>query len=132
VNKAKFDIVPICMMRQDIQTAQELGQAIARVCEKKKVTVIASSDLTHYEPQKQAEKKDTEAIKAIEQLNPFAFNQAITKTPSSICGPGPIITAMSYARRMGAQAGHLLKYATSGDVTGEKTKIVGYASLLFE
>ena len=132
VQKKKFDIVPICMARQDPVVAGELGEAIAKVCEGKKVTVIASSDFTHYESQAQASRKDGEAIKGIAALDSFAFQQALTKNQMSVCGYGPIISAMAYAKAKMAQAGHLLKYATSGDVTGDKMKVVGYASIVFE
>jgi len=132
VQKKKFDIVPICMARHEMQTAKELGEAIAKVCANKKVTVIASTDFSHYVTQKQAETRDFEAIKEIETMNIFGFNQVLQTKQPSICGPGPIMTTMSFARKQGAQAGHLLKYATSGDSTGDKMKVVGYASMLFE
>jgi|TARA_Y100000310_G_C20702729_1_gene831527 hypothetical protein len=128
----KFKIVPICMARQELSVAQELGEAIAKVCADKKVTVIASTDFSHYITQKQAEAIDSSAIKEIETLNIFGFNKFLQAKQPSICGPGPMITAMAFAREKGAQAGHLLKYATSGATTKDLMKVVGYASMLFE
>jgi hypothetical protein len=128
----KFKIVPICMARHELNVAQELGDAIAKVCEKKKVTVIASTDFSHYITQKQAEAMDSGALQKIEALDIFGFNQYLTAKKPSICGKGPIISAMSYAQSRHAQTGHLLKYATSGDTTKDLTKVVGYGSVIFE
>jgi hypothetical protein len=120
------------MARHELNVAQELGDAIAKVCEKKKVTVIASTDFSHYITQKQAEAMDSGALQKIEALDIFGFNQYLTAKKPSICGKGPIISAMSYAQSRHAQTGHLLKYATSGDTTKDLTKVVGYGSVIFE
>jgi len=128
----KFKIVPICMMRQDPVTAEDIGRSIFNVCKDKNVTVIASSDFTHYEPAPVAEKKDMEAIDGICALDMFSFFDALRRNQMSVCGYGPIAVAMTYAAKMGAEKGTLLKYATSGDATKDKTSVVGYASIAFE
>ena len=123
-----FKFVPICMMAQDLNTAEAIGQEIYNVCRDKNVMVIASSDFSHYEPQPVASKKDHMAIEAIEKLDVEAFYDVIASQNLSACGYGPITAAMTFAKAKGAKA-KLLKYATSGDVTGDKTQVVGYATI---
>ncbi|MEM2339650.1 MAG: AmmeMemoRadiSam system protein B, partial [Nitrososphaerales archaeon] len=88
------------------------------------------SDFTHYESQDIALKKDLEAIKAICELNVDSFYEKIRKLDISICGYGPIATLITAAKKLNASKGNLLKYATSGDITGDISAVVGYASIL--
>ncbi|MFH1424181.1 MAG: AmmeMemoRadiSam system protein B [archaeon] len=126
-----FKIVPICMMDQSPATAISMGRALATACDDS-VTVLASSDFTHFEPQPIASEKDHEAISAIEKLDIEKFYSILQNYSMSVCGYGPIIAAMAYAKEKGAKAGKLLQYATSGDITGDKTSVVGYAAIEFE
>lgn len=127
-----FQIVPICMLMQDIDTARGIGEALAKIYKTEKFSIIASSDFTHFEIHKFAAEKDAEAIKAIEALDTEKFYGILTGRNLSICGFGPIMVAMTFAKEIGMKKGTLLKYATSGDVTGDLGSVVGYASILFE
>jgi len=128
----RFKFVPICMMLQDLKTSIEVGEAIAKAAEKHGAIVLASSDWTHYEPQEVAQSKDNQAIEAALQMNEKKFQAMIEERPVSACGYGPV-TAMIHAVKLrGARSGNLLSYQTSGDVTGDKTAVVGYAAASFE
>jgi len=126
-----FKLVPICMMLQGIRTSSEVGSAIAGAVRDLSLNaiIIASTDLTHYEPQSAAERKDRAVIEAIERLDVPGLYRAVEELPVTMCGFGPTAAAMVAAKELGAKKGELLKYATSGDITGDKSSVVGYASI---
>ncbi len=128
----RFKFVPICMMLQDLKTSIEVGEAIAKVAEKDGVAVLASSDWTHYESQEEAQSKDRQAIEAALQMNEKKFQEIIEECSVSACGYGPVTAMIHAAKLRGARSGNLLSYQTSGDVTGDKTAVVGYAAASFE
>ena len=128
----RFKFVPICMMLQDLKTSIEIGEAIAKAAEKHGAAVLASSDWTHYEPQEEAQSKDKQAIGAALQLNEKKFQEIIEERPVSACGYGPVTAMIHAAKLRGVRSGNLLSYQTSGDVTGDKTAVVGYAAASFE
>jgi len=126
-----FKIVPICMMFQDVRTSTEVGEAIAAAIRELGLNalVIASTDLTHYEPHEVAVRKDAEVIRAVEALDVPGLYRAVEELPVSMCGYGPTAAAMVAAKALGATRGELLKYATSGDITGDRHAVVGYATI---
>ena len=128
----RFKFVPICMMLQDLKTSIEIGEAIAKAAEKHGAAVLASSDWTHYEPQEEAQSKDKQAIGAALQLNEKQFQEIIEERPVSACGYGPVTAMIHAAKLRGVRSGNLLSYQTSGDVTGDKSSVVGYAAASFE
>jgi hypothetical protein len=93
--------------------------------------IVASSDLTHYEPNVMAHEKDTELIKAVLALDVLKFYAVLERMDVSACGYGAIAAVMVAAKNLGATRGELLKYATSGDVTGDTGAVVGYSSVVF-
>jgi len=128
----QFTIVPVILMMQDIDTAFDLGKAIAdTVAESDDTVLIASSDLTHYEPNESAHKKDNELIGAMLELDVPKFYSVLERMDVSACGYGAIASIMVAAKSLGATKGELLKYATSGDVTGDTGAVVGYSSVVF-
>jgi AmmeMemoRadiSam system protein B len=128
----RFKFVPICMMLQDLKTSIEVGEAIAKAAEKHGAAVLASSDWTHYEPQEEAQSKDKQALEAALQLNEKKFQEIIEERSVSACGYGPVTAMIHAAKVRGARSGNLLSYQTSGDVTGDKSAVVGYAAASFE
>jgi len=128
----RFKFVPICMMLQDLKTSVEVGEAISKAAEKHGAAVLASSDWTHYEPQEEAQSKDKQAIGAALQLNEKKFQEIIEERPVSACGYGPVTAMIHAAKLRGVRSGNLLSYQTSGDVTGDKSSVVGYAAASFE
>jgi AmmeMemoRadiSam system protein B len=127
----KFKIVPICFLNQNYQSAVEIGHLLAETLVTHNALVIASSDLTHYEPAKQAEKKDRTALNTITSLNAYNFYQTIKTQNITACGYAPITALIIYAQNLNAKA-NLLNYRTSGDISGDHSSVVGYASVLFK
>jgi len=132
--KTIFEIVPISVLSDDIAVLKEIGQDIASTIKeanlKDSTLIVASSDMTHYEPQAQAQKKDQEAIKAILELNEDKLMEKIRSLGISMCGYAPVIVMLSAAKLLGAKNAQLIKYQTSGDVTGDTSKVVGYAGIV--
>lgn len=127
-----FRLVPIVMLNQDKDVAKEVGRAIAESVGEQDVLLIASSDFTHYEPDSVAKKKDTMAIERISALDVEGFYDVVFKHRITACGYGPVAAIMTASKILGAKNANLLKYATSGDVTGDRSAVVGYASILIE
>jgi len=127
----KFKILPIILINQDYRTAKEVGSAIAKIANIKKTMIIGSSDFTHYEENSYAHKQDKMLIEPILDLDVEGFYRVLQENQVSACGYGAIASTMVACKELGAKKGKLLKYATSGDVTGDKSSVVGYASIVF-
>lgn len=123
-----FRIVPIAMLRQNSEVSQDLGSAIATALKDRDGIIIASSDFSHYEMRASASKKDHLAIEAILALDPRRLEKVVDSYDISMCGPGPVMTMLTACKQLGANKAHLLRYATSGDITGD-SRVVGYASV---
>ena len=126
-----FKFVPICFMMQDLLSSREIGKAVASVLRGKNGLIIASSDLTHYEPQERAEKKDQIAIDAALMMDEERYYNSVESYGISTCGYGPVIAAITASKELGAKKAELLCYGTSGDVLGDRSAVVGYASIAF-
>lgn len=126
-----FNIVPIVLMMQDINTAVDVGRAIYEGIKSiaRDVVIIASTDFTHYEPHKIASEKDRYAIDAILSLDYEKLIREIYSRDISMCGFGPVAAMLYAAKLLGAGDTKLLKYATSGDVTKDYSSVVAYASI---
>ncbi|MHC1636047.1 MAG: MEMO1 family protein [Candidatus Methanospirareceae archaeon] len=127
-----FKFVPICMGLTDEETTKEIGDAIVRAISEvdRRVVIIASSDFTHYEPDGVAKEKDRYVIEAIEELDVGKFYHRIYQRNVSACGVGPIAAMMNAVKKLGAKRGKVVKYATSGDITGDRSSVVGYAAII--
>jgi len=126
-----FKILPIIMAIQDKATSVELGNSIADVVKIRKTQILASSDFTHYEPHNNAVMKDSKLIDAILSLDISDYYRVLESLNVSACGYGAIATVMTAVKNLGAKKGRLLKYATSGDVAGDKSSVVGYSAIIF-
>jgi len=129
--KKPFKILPIILNDQDYEFMQEVGSAVAKLAKTKKTIIIGSSDFTHYEPNEFAYKQDKALIEPILKLDVEKFYKALNERRVSACGYGAIAATMIACKELGAKQGRLLKYATSGDVAGDKSSVVGYASIVF-
>jgi AmmeMemoRadiSam system protein B len=127
----KFKILPIILINQDYQTAKKVGVAIAKIAKMRKTMIVGSSDFTHYEENNFAYKQDSALIEPILNLDLDEFYRVLQEKQVSACGYGAIASTMMACKELGAKKGRLLKYATSGDVTGDKNSVVGYASIVF-
>lgn len=131
IKKNEFKIVPIVLILQDIKTAIDIGKSIAHTIANTKTLLIASSDFTHYETNSEAYRKDCELIKAILSLDISEFYAVLERLVVSACGYGAIASIMEAVKDLGATKGELLKYATSGNITGDMNAVVGYSSIIF-
>lgn len=121
-------IVPIVIMLQYLDLCKELGTAIAEVARDRNAVIIASSDFTHYEPAPDAREKDKRALARIEKIDGEGLLQTVERHNISMCGPGPVATMLIAAQALGANSSQILKYSTSGDITGDYRSVVGYAA----
>ncbi|PVX27811.1 MAG: hypothetical protein CW716_00265 [Candidatus Bathyarchaeum sp.] len=128
---SEFRFVPICFGMQDLVSSREVGKAVAKALKGKNCLVIASSDLTHYEPQERAEKKDMLAVDAALAMDEEQYYRAVESYGISTCGYGPTMAAITASKELGAKKSELLCYKTSGDVLGDLSAVVGYASIIF-
>ena len=129
---SNFKFVPICFMMQDLESSREVGKATAKALKGKNALVIASSDMTHDEPQKTAEKKDGLAIEAAIKMDEERYYSTVESHAISTCGYGPTIAAITATKELGAKKAQLLCYKTSGDIFEDyHSRIVGYASISF-
>jgi AmmeMemoRadiSam system protein B len=127
-----FKIVPVCFLMQDLSSAKEVGEATAKVAADFDAVVIASSDMTHYETQQNAERKDRKALGAVEALDADRFYSTIETNRVTACGYGPIAALITAAKTLGVKEAKLLCYKTSGDVIGDYSAVVGYAAVCFK
>jgi hypothetical protein len=128
---SNFKILPISLIDQSKEIAKDVGSAIANIAKKKNVMIIGSSDFTHYEPNEFAHEQDLALIEPILEMNVDKFYDVLQKRKVSACGYGAIASTIIACKELGATKGELLKYATSGDVTGDTTSVVGYGSIVF-
>jgi hypothetical protein len=126
-----FPLLPICIAFQEIETARELGKGLASLLRGRDAVLIASSDLTHYEPAEQASKKDLALLERVESLDLEGFYSVLQNLNVTSCGYGAIGTVMEASRILGFKRGEVLKYATSGDTSGDYSSVVGYPSVRF-
>jgi MEMO1 family protein len=129
-----FSVVPISMMLQDNETSKDVSEAIRKVIlsgshKDENFVVLASSDLTHYEPQREANQKDHKVLEKIRDLDVNGFYTVLERDNVTACGYGPIACATRIAKAMGSVKGEVLKYATSGDSTGDYSAVVGYSAV---
>lgn len=125
----EFSFVPVMMADQRKEVAQRLAHSIVQAVDGETTLIVASSDLSHYYPQRAANSLDQEILKRIERLDPSAVLHAEQEGVGFACGKGAIATALWASLELGADHAEVLDYATSGDVTGDYSAVVGYASV---
>ena len=123
--------VPVLMGTQDTATCRALSDAIIQAVGDKNVLVIASSDFSHYHSYDTAVEMDSAALGYIEKMSEEGFLRSLKNGRCEACGAGAVIVTMMVARAMGADRGKVLEYMNSGDITGDKSGVVGYAAVVF-
>lgn len=125
-------IVPIAVGTGQFAALEQLGKALADVIagQNDPVLIIASSDMNHYESDAITRVKDHRAIERILTLDPRGLYDVVTQQDISMCGFGPAVAMLTAARQLGAKSAELVKYATSGDVSGDRNMVVGYAGIV--
>jgi len=152
--KNTFTFVPIQMLDTRLETCVEVGRAVGEAIkdrgqgaggmgqgkkEKTKnselqtpndVLIIASSDMSHYERAATAKEKDFKAIQQILELNPEGLYHAVREYGITMCGYGPAVAMLAACKLLGATKAELIKYANSGEVSGDYEQVVGYAGIV--
>jgi AmmeMemoRadiSam system protein B len=130
-NNPDVSIVPICIGSCNYEDCRDLGIGIAKAILEygKDVLMVASSDMTHYESAPAAKKKDQLALREILALNPEGLVKTCRNKAISMCGVIPATVMIVAALELGAKKAKLVKYATSGDVTGDNEQVVAYAAV---
>ncbi|MGA2004626.1 MAG: AmmeMemoRadiSam system protein B [Terriglobales bacterium] len=125
-------IVPIAIGTSNYEVLHALGEAVADVVKasSEKVLIVASSDMSHYEPDAITRIKDHKAIDRILALDPRGLWEVVMKEEISMCGFGPTVAMLAAAKLLGATAATLVRYATSGDISGDRETVVGYAGMI--
>jgi len=127
-----FKLVPIVMEPYwSWESCQYLASAIAEAVKGKRVLLIASSDLSHFHSYEEAVKLDKIVLGDIDRFDPEGLNRDLKKSICEACGGGPIISIMLAAKALGANKGRVVKYLNSGDVTGDRSRVVGYGAAVF-
>jgi len=124
----KFKLVAIVMGDQEEESVSALGEALAAALKGCNCLMVASTDLSHFHPQKEANRLDGAVREAIQAYDPTALSEVLERGKGEACGGGPVTAVMNAAKRLGSREIRFLDYATSGDVTGDFSEVVGYLS----
>jgi AmmeMemoRadiSam system protein B len=132
LRQPKLTFVPIALGTGQFEALEQLGLAIAEVIAARKddVLIVASSDMNHYESDAVTRVKDHRAIEQILRLDARGLHEVVTQHDISMCGFGPAVAMLTAAKKLGAKSAELVKYATSGDVSGDRDMVVGYAGVV--
>jgi hypothetical protein len=132
VEQPDCSFVPIALGTGQFEILQALGEAIAEVvkAQEQPVLVIASSDMNHYENDTITRAKDHKAIDRILARDARGLFDTVKREQISMCGFGPAVTMLTAANHLGATKAELIQYATSGDVSGDRDMVVGYAGVV--
>ncbi len=120
-------IAALCLGPLGAEEAVELGRAVARVLARLPALLVASSDMSHYVPAAVARRLDRRALDRVVALDPAGLHELVRRERISMCGVVPATVMLAAALALGATSAELIGYATSGDVTGDDERVVGYA-----
>ncbi len=127
-----FKFVPVALGRVRLPELEALGQAVATVVQAQAdpVLVVASSDFNHYESDEITRRKDGLAMDRILALDPPGLHETVAREEISMCGYAAATAMLFAARALGAKKAELIRYATSGDVSGDRSQVVGYGGIV--
>jgi len=132
LRQPELRFVPIALGTRQFEVLEQLGMAVADVIavQSDPIMIVASSDMNHYESDVVTRVKDHRAIERILTLDPRGLFDVVTQQDISMCGFGPAVAMLTAARQLGAKSAELVKYATSGDISGDRERVVGYAGVV--
>ena len=132
MRQPRLRFVPIALGTRQFEVLEELGETLADEIaqQKSQVLMVASSDMNHYESDAVTRVKDHNAIEPIMRLDTRALYDVVTQQHVSMCGCGPAVAMLTAAKKLGAISAELVKYATSGDISGDRDLVVGYAGVI--
>jgi AmmeMemoRadiSam system protein B len=125
---AGFKLLPVMVRTQSAHVSQQLGADLAETLRGKKALIVASTDLSHFYSQDEAVAFDTEMLRRIESFSPEEVFSAEKDKRGFACGLGALTAVLWAAKAMGASSVKVLRHATSGDVTGDYSSVVGYGA----
>ncbi len=130
---AELRFSAVCVAAADYPSLESLGHAVAHAVRSvaDPVLIVASSDMNHYEPAEIGRRKDGFAIERMVALDPRGLFDVVRERDISMCGFAPAVATLTACVDLGAREGKLIRYANSGDVSGEYDSVVGYAGLAF-
>ena len=123
--------LPVSLAFQDEETTTALADALAGTVKGRRAVLIASSDLTHYESASAAKEKDSALLQQVQNMDVGGFYSTLERLEVTACGYGAISTVLQTARKLGLKKAELLRYASSGETTGDNLQVVGYGALRF-
>jgi MEMO1 family protein len=128
-----FRFVPVVLASERFEALEELGHAIGQVvaAQKEPMLVVISSDMNHYESDEITRAKDYTAIERILEIDARGLYDAVRNDEISMCGYPAAVAALVALKDLGAKEGKLVRHATSGDITGDRNEVVGYAGIVF-
>lgn len=129
--RKNFKIIPICLKRIGFDQCAQIGQSIASSIKKygQEVLIIASSDMSHFEPHDKTVKKDRLAIDQILDLNTKGLYSIVQEKQITMCGINPAICMLTACAQIGSKKANLIQYKTSGEINGDMKRVVGYAGI---
>lgn len=137
LRQPELKFVPIALGTGQFEVLEQLGLAMAEVIAAENnsapgepILMVASSDMNHYESDVVTRVKDYRAIERILTVDPRGLYDVVTQQNISMCGFGPAVAMLTAARELGAKSAELVKYATSGDISGDRDRVVGYAGIV--
>lgn len=130
----EFTFVPVALATVRYEELSAVGEAVAQVitAQQEPVLILTSSDMNHYESDQITRTKDRQAIGELLKLDPRGLYDTVRREEISMCGLGPAVAMLTAINRLGASSGKLVKYATSADVTADRSEVVGYAGMIME
>jgi len=122
----EFRLLPVMLGDQDWGSCQRLASALVPLLTGEKALLVASTDLSHFHPYDRAVQLDRGVLERVEAFDPHGLSEDLRARRCEACGGGPVIAVMLAAREMGAKRAQVLRYTNSGDVTGDRSQVVGY------
>jgi AmmeMemoRadiSam system protein B len=128
-----FSFVPVAVGTLRFEALHELGLGLARVFKESQedILMVTSSDMNHYEPDEITRIKDAKAIDRMKAVDARGLFEVCRKEKISMCGLGPAVAMLTAMKELGVTSGEVVRYATSGDVKGDRDAVVGYAGMIF-
>lgn len=124
----EYKLLPVMVRDQSSRVTRLLGQCLAKALGGRNALLVASTDLSHFYPEQVANKLDAEMLRCIETFDPEKVIQAEEQGLGFACGRGAVTAVLWAAKDLGADLVKILNHATSGDVTGDTTNVVGYGA----
>lgn len=127
----EFNLVPLMISNQSVETAADLGHAVAEVIRDRRILLVGSTDLSHFYDQETAHRLDGQVLDRVAAFDPEGVIKVEEQNKGFACGRAAVAAAMWTAQDLGANAANVMNYATSGDVSGDFSRVVGYGAALF-